>query len=269
MKAKKTNKALLLCVVAFLVASCPLFNLLRLISKEKANEACEEQASLIASKILSRVIYDLPFAVLKEGNPGAIDVSESIKKAKYARFNGKWAKDTAKEIFGNNSDKEDEKAYLCAGEVKAANGASYLVSLKVENVFVSSKADGVGQINIGREYPKGAPNEFPKNQRLTFAFIKDPALFSNGTWMQSYAIKKEDTEKPFIETELPDGVAQSPENVYEMEDFLNPVAERKYPDLSENGSGCLLKKLTVQVQYKAADDKIANYHLVSVKGDLD
>ena len=259
----------ILCLVTLIIASCPLINLLLTISREKENEALEDFAVSKASEILTSVINDIPFAVLKSGNPAKLKINDTINKPKYARYNSLWAKNSVEKIFGNQTANEKDSDYLCAGKITNASGTEYLVQLKVEDVLLSSKADAIGEIYIGREFPNMPPNEFPKNQKLTFAFLKNPSLFSDGTWFQSYAPKNGDKNKVFLETELKNNISESPINLYETEDYLNPVAVRLYPNLEENGNECLLKKLILQIQWRNNSGQTKNFHLITVKGELD
>lgn len=263
--SRKTKIYILIVFIAVLIASLPLIRLLFSLSKEKIDEANEDFAAQKASEILTSVVNNIPFAVLKSGNPAYLQISETTKQAKYVRYNAKWAKDTIESIFCSKVDETADK-YICSGTIQNGSGTKYLVQLKVEDVLVSNPADAVGQVYIGKTYPSTPPNEFPKNQKLTFAFIKDPLLFSNGTWLQSYVPKRSDGQ-PFLELDLPQKTAVSPQDLYTSEDFLNPVAERKYPKL-EN-SDCLLKKLILQMQWFDTDGKPMYFHLITVKGELD
>jgi hypothetical protein len=238
----------------------------------------------------------VPFAALRQGNPGYIRVDDLAGRKKYSRFNDAWAQKMIPILF-EGSEKQGS-GWPCRGIFTDARGIHYLVHLRVEDVISEQKPQRPERIKIGNAFPDGSPNSFSETSEMTFSFLRNPAIFSDGNWLQEYT--REPTQRPFAEVDLGAGrgVSEAPNNIYQDEGmeacgpdeprYLDPTAERytakmvaeKVPyEASDKYGWCVMKKLLIQVQWnldqknfknpEATDGRVQRIHLMTVKGDID
>ncbi len=278
------------------VAMIPLFGLISRQTVDTDRNASQAFAMNKASEILNTILDNVPFAALRQGNPGFIRVDDLASTSKYRSFNDNWALKMMPFLF-QGSEKQGA-GWPCRGIFTDSRGIHYLVHLRVEDVISEQKPQRPERVRIGTAFPGGAPVSFAENNDLTFSYLRNPALLSDGNWIQEYV--RDISQRPFAEVDLGAGrgVAESPQNIYQDEGmevcgpdeprYLDPTAERytakmiaqKVPyDATEKYGWCLMKKLLIQVQWnldqknfqnpEATDGRIQRIHLMTVKGDID
>ncbi|PKL49528.1 MAG: hypothetical protein CVV42_05975 [Candidatus Riflebacteria bacterium HGW-Riflebacteria-2] len=274
------------------VAMIPLFGLISRQTVDTDRNASQAFAMNKASEILNTILDNVPFVALRQGNPGFIRVDDLAGKKKYQRFNEAWAQKIIPVLF-QGSEKQGA-GWPCRGVVTDSRGIHYLVHLRVEDVISEQKPPRPERMRIGT----GAPANFAENSDLTFSYLRNPALLSDGNWIQEYV--RDSSQRPFAEVDLGggSGVAESPQNIYQDEGmevcgpdeprYLDPTAERytakmvteKVPyETTEKYGWCLMKKLLIQVQWnldqknfqnpEATDGRVQRIHLMTIKGDID
>ncbi|MBU1108098.1 MAG: hypothetical protein KKB51_15610 [Candidatus Riflebacteria bacterium] len=278
------------------VAMIPLFGLMSRQTVETDRNASQAFAMNKASEILNTILDNVPFAALRQGNPGFIKVDDLAAKTKYKRYNDAWALKILPVLF-QGSEKQGA-GWPCSGIFTDSRGIHYLVHLRVEDVFSEQKPPRPERTKIGAGFPAGAPNRFAETSELTFAYLRNPAIFSAGDWLQEYS--RDPAQSPYAEVDLGSsrGVAESPQNVYQDEGmegsgpddprYTDPTAERyttkmvteKVPyDTGDKYAWCVMKKLLIQVQWnldqryfenpEATDGRVQRIHLMTIKGDID
>lgn len=278
------------------VALIPLFGLISRQTVDTDRNASKAFAMNKASEILNTILDNVPFAALRQGNPGFIRVDDLGGKSKYRRYNEDWARKMLPVLF-QGSEKQGS-GWPCRGIVTDSRGIHYLVHLRVEDVVSEQKPPRPQRIKIGSGFPDSSPGSFDEINDMTFSYLRNPALLFDGSWMQEY--QRDSSQRPFAEIDLGSGrgVSESPQNIYQDEGmeicgpneprYLDPTAERytarmvagKVPyDAPEKYGWCVMKKLLIQVQWnldqqnfqnpEATDGRIQRLHLVTVKGDID
>ncbi len=286
---------IIIAVAILVVAVVPLFTLMSKQTTDTDLVASQAYAINKASETLNAFLDNVPFAAIRQGNPGYLAVDDISKMAKFTRYDDNWAKKMSTMLFNNT--KKDSVGYPCKGIIEDARGTAYLIHLKVEDVCSVEKLSKPERIQIGTSYPDGSPTEFSDKNEISFAFLRNPSALSDGSWMEIYAKKLNEPGKPVSELDLPTQISEAPENLYNdmgitlpagAPSFLNPTAERYFPKMvtqktayktTEQFSWCSMKKLIIQVQWnnksqylkepenEAGD--IQRLHLMTVKGDLD
>jgi len=74
------------------VAMIPLFGLISRQTVDTDRNASQAFAMNKASEILNTLLDNVPFAALRQGNPGFIRVDDLAGKSKFRRFNEDWAR---------------------------------------------------------------------------------------------------------------------------------------------------------------------------------
>ncbi|GAB4281540.1 MAG: hypothetical protein Kow0029_26710 [Candidatus Rifleibacteriota bacterium] len=288
---------IVIAVAILVVAMIPLFGLMSRETVETDKNASEAFAINKASEILNSVLDNIPFAALRQGNPGYVKVSDLKGKGFDKKFNDNWASSLMTMLFG--AAKKEAAGYQCRGIVTDSRGIHYLVHMRVEDV-ASERGGHPDKIKIGSSFPKGKPSAFTEIPELTFSYLKNPELLNDGSWTVDYAETDEDKSKPLTEMDLGagKGVAEPKENIYldqgmesygaDAARFVNPTALRytqrmisqKVPyDTSDAFAYCTMKKLLVQVQwnldqqyFKTPEEtrgRVRRIHLMTIKGDID
>lgn len=294
-------------VAILAIAMIPLFGLMSKQTGETDKNASQVFAMDKATEVLDTMLDNVPFFTIRQGNPGIIKVDDLPKTAKYRSYNAKWAKKIATMLFPGS--KNENGGWACRGIITDTRGINYLIHLRVEDVAAPTGSERPEKHKIGTSFPGGKPVPFSPVNDLTFSFLKNPSILSNGNWFENYrrtvkecvggSCKLED-RYPFCEFKLSgsNGVAESKENIYLDEGiekegpkatgFKNPMAVRypqhivvnklPYPS-QEPFSHCSMKKLLVQVQWNMQakyfktpekdSGKIQRIHLVTLKGDID
>jgi hypothetical protein len=296
-KRAVTFLEIVIAVSILVIALIPLFGMMSRQTVETDMNASEAFAINKASEILNTIIDNMPFATIRQGNPGYIKVSDLKGNKDYAKHDSRWAKKMVKILFPGS--KKDSSGYKCQTVISDARGIHYLVHLRVEDVSSVTKAKAQTQ-KIGERFPDGKPSEFREAKELTFSFLKNPGLIDDGNWIQDYA-EKDSSPKPSNELELESGnrgVSVSPTNIYLDEGyqglpvttpkFKNPTAVRYYQrgvttpvpyEVSDDFKYCTMKKLLVQIQWNLEQKyfktpevdkgRVQRIHLMTLKGDLD
>lgn len=288
---------IIIAVAVMSIAMIPLFGILSRQTVETDKNASQAFAINKATEVLNALLDNVSFVTLREGNPAYIRVDD-LPKEKYGDYNDSWAKKMATMLF--NSSNKEPNGYICRGIVKDSKGISYLIHLRVEDVYSTVKHGRPERMKIGEEYPDSVPSEFPEQSDVNFTFLKNSSLLTSGGWVQDFAEDSEETGKPLTELELPgQGVSESPDNFYADEGlealksktkygFVNPTAERftakmvmgKVPyEVEDALAWCPFKRLIVQIQWnlepkyfsEPENEKgnIQRIHLMAIKGDID
>lgn len=286
-------------VAILVVAMIPLFGLMSKETVETDKNASQAVAINKASEVLNSVLDNIPFAALRQGNPGFVRVDDLKSKSfDSKKYNDTWAKNLMKMLFGNST--KESAGYPCRGIFTDARGIHYLIHLRVEDVASEKKLNVPEKVKIGTGFPGAKPSDFPEIGEFTFSYLKNPELISDGSWVQDYAENDEEKGKPLTELDLLSGkgVAESKVNIYldqgmegaspDAARYLNPTALRytqkmiseKVPyDAGEKFEYCTMKKLLVQVQwnldqkyFKTPEEtagRVQRVHLMTIKGDID
>ncbi|EKD81603.1 MAG: hypothetical protein ACD_39C01728G0002, partial [uncultured bacterium] len=81
------------------VAMIPLFGLMSRQTVDTDRNASQAFAMNKASEILNTILDNVPFAALRQGNPGFIKVDDLSGRAKYQRYNEDWARKIMPVLF--------------------------------------------------------------------------------------------------------------------------------------------------------------------------
>ena len=297
-KKATTFLEILIAAAVMVVAMIPIFGMLSKQTAETARNASEDFAINKATEVLNTLLDNISFVAIREGNPGYLRADDLPKLEKYSNLDDNRLKKMSSILF-NHTNKES-KGYKCRGTVTDSKGITYLIHLRVEDVFSTIKHNKAEQIKIGEGYPSSYPSEFPEQPEVNFAFLKNPSMITSSKWTQDFAESPNETGKPFTELELNSkGVSESNLNIYKDEGlelltnetkqgFVNPTAERftakmvmsKVPyHVEESMAWCPFKRLIVQVQwnlepnfYSDPENPKGNtqrIHLIAIKGDID
>mgnify|MGYP000936672347 CR=1 FL=1 len=287
-------------VAILAVALVPMFGLISRQTVESDKNASEAFAINKASEILNAILDNVPFAALRQGNPGYIKIDDLAGMERYSRYNASWAKKLVPMLFPGSS--KEAAGYPCRGITKDSRGIHYLIHLRVEDVTSEKKPPKPERLQIGSSFPESNPKDFAESTEMSFAFLRNPALLSDGSWMQDYAADTSETGKPLTELDIGNGngkgISEAPGNIYldqGMEGldanaprFVNPTAERYTPKMvsektayesSEKFAWCPMKKLVVQIQWnldqryfttpEEKNGRTQRIHLMTIKGDID
>ncbi|HNX74853.1 MAG TPA: hypothetical protein PLM07_06875 [Candidatus Rifleibacterium sp.] len=289
---------IVIAVAILAIAMIPLFGLISRQTVETDKTASQAFAINKASEVLNTILDNVPFATIRQGNPGFIKIDDLGGNPRFARYNDTWARKLVPLLFPGTS--KEGAGYPCRGIVTDSRGIHYLVHLRVEDVVSERKPQKPERIQVGDSFPDGTPKDFAESPEMSFTFLRNPALISDGSWIQDYAEDPTETAKPFSELDIGmgKGVSEAPGNVYldqGMEGFdanaprfINPTAERytskmvteKVPYTApEKFSWCTMKKLVVQVQWNIDQKyftkpeenagRVQRIHLMTIKGDID
>jgi len=289
---------IVIAVAILAVALIPLFGLISRQTVETDKNTAQAFAINKASEVLNTILDNVPFAALRQGNPGYVKTDDLAANPRFSRYNDSWARKIMPILFPGSQ--KEAAGYPCRGIVTDSRSIHYLVHLRVEDVASERKPPKSEKIQIGNSFPDGKPKDFAESPELTFTFLRNPGMISDGSWVQDYSEDPEETSKPFSELDIGSGkgVSEAPGNVYldqGMEGldanaprFTNPTAERYTAkmvtekvlhDAPEKFAWCSMKKLVVQVQwnldqryFKNPEEKngrIQRIHLMTIKGDID
>ncbi len=289
---------IVIAVAILAIALIPLFGLMSRSTVETDRNASQAFAMSKASEVLNTLLDNVPFAAIRQGNPGFIKTDDLQTRARFKKFNDGWAKKLVPMLFQGSQ--KESGGWVCRGVISDSRGINYLVHLRVEDVISEIKLPRSERIQIGTSFPGGAPSDFPETGELSFRFLRNPGLLSDGGWYQDYTDDKNEAGKPYSEFDLASGkgVAESPVNLYldqGMESlgansprFIDPTAERytakmvseKVPyDASDKFAWCSMKKLLVQVQWnldqqyfktpETTEGRVQRLHLMTIKADID
>ena len=296
-KRAVTFLEIVIAVSILVIALIPLFGMMSRQTVETDKNASEAFAINKASEILNTIIDNVPFAAIRQGNPGYIKISDLKGDKNYSKYDSRWAKKIVNVLFPGS--KKDSSGYKCQTVISDARGIHYQIHLRVEDVVSVKKGKPETQ-KVGTRFPDGKPSEFREAKELTFSFLKNPALIDDGNWIQDYA-EEDSSSKPSNELELESGnrgVSVSPQNIYQDEGyqglpvtapkFKNPTAIRYCQrgvatpvpyDVSDDFKYCTMKKLLVQIQWnldkqyfktpEVNKGRVQRIHLMTLKGDLD
>lgn len=286
-------------VAILVVAMIPLFGLMSRETVETDKNASQAFAINKASEVLNSVLDNIPFASLRQGNPGYVRIDDlKWSSGPRKKYNNTWARTLMKMLFGTS--KKESAGFPCMGVISDARGIHYLIQLRVEDVASERRLSRPEKIKIGNTFPDGKPSDYPEIGEFTFSYLKNPELISDGSWAQEYAESSDVPDKPLTELDLLNGkgVAESRENIYldqgmeglpaDAAGFINPTALRytqkmiseKVPyDAGEKFEYCTMKKLLVQVQwnldqkyFKTPEEtagRVQRIHIMTLKGDID
>ena len=291
---------ILIAATVMVVAMIPIFGMLSRQTVETDKNASEAFAINKATEVLNTLLDNVSFVAIREGNPGYLRVDD-LPQDKYSDLDSDWARKMSSILFNHTT--QESNGYKCRGTVKDSKGITYLVHLRVEDVVSTIKHNKAEQMPIGKGFPNSNPKEFPEQQEINFAFLKNPSIITSSKWTQEqdFAESPNEPGKPFTELDLnSNGVSESNYNIYEDEGidtlitskkkhyFKDPTAERftakmvmskvPYP-VDETMAWCPFKRLIVQVQWclepKYYSDpenpkgNIQRIHLMAIKGDID
>lgn len=287
-------------IIAFIVLILALVSFLGFFSNSKYDINKEESKIFAinkATEILNSLLDEVPFAVLRRGNPGYIKVDDLNKDTNYSYYNNEWVKKYSLKFFNNN--KKEDKGYICRGYIKDSSNITYLIHLCVEDILSNIEHSETEKIIIGKNYPNTVPKDFEEQLDVNFSLLKNPSTFyiTNNEFFSKIPYQK---EKPLTELDIPNkAIYDSPMNFFKDEglenietepkfSFLNPTAERytakmimkRIPNNTEiQTEWCLFKKLIIQIQWNIDPDyysepenikgEIQRIHLMAIKGNLD
>ena len=289
---------IVIAVTILAIAMIPLFGLMSRGAVETDRNASQAFAINKAAEILDTMLDTVPFAAIRQGNPGFIKVDDISSIDRYSNFTQDWARRVVPMMFPGSA--AEGAGWPCRGIVTDSRGIHYLVHMKVEDV---TSTIGAGQrpetMNIGSGFPSAQPNDFSQVSDMTFSFLNNPAALTDGTWIVDYASDINEAGKPLTEIELDagSGVAQAPGNIYLDQvpaaqaggnGFLDPVASRftarmiapKVPySAPEDQSYVPMKRLIVQIQWnlnqryysqpETDEGQVQRIHLMTLKGNID
>ncbi len=290
---------IVIAVSILVVAMIPIFGLMSKETVETDKNASEAFAINKASEVLNAALDNIPFAVLRQGNPGYLRTDDLTGKfSDSSKFNDTWAKGLMKMLFGHTN--KESAGYPCRGIITDARGIHYLIHLRVEDVSSEQKMPAPEKIRIGESFPDGKPADFSESKEFTYSYLKNPALLADGNWVVDYAENEEETGKPLTELDLEAGnrgVALPTQNIYldqgmegnpDGSRFMNPTALRytqkmisdKVPYTADDKfAWCAMKKLVIQVQWnldqklfqkpEETSGRMQRIHLMTIKGDID
>ena len=292
---KKYIKATI--VIIFLIAIVAVLNFSQSLLNQDNTESYPYAINK-ATEILNTLLDDVPFAIIREGNPGFIKVDDLPKDKKFSEYTPFWAKKLCSKLF--NSNNQTSKGFPCRGIVTDSVGISYLVHLKVEDILSNLKPNRPEMLKIGAGFPNIEPNQFPERLEVFFTVLKNPSTLSNTNFAQIFSNSQNDKNKPFTELDIAsNSIYESSNNFYKDEglenlnvqpkySFINPTAERytakmlinRLPyKIREDKAFCPFKKLIVQIQWNSnpkyysepenQNGNIQRIHLMAIKGNLD
>jgi len=290
---------IMIALVILAVALLPVFNMIHKGTEDTDLTASQAFAITKASDVLNAALDNIPFEILRMGNPGYLSIS-NLPASEYSRYDANWLEGIAKMLFPGST-AEGARGYPCRGIVTDPRGIGYLVTLYVEDLAAppASADTKPERKQIGAGFPVSAPTDFSSVNELTFSFLQNPGRLSDPKWFQKYNPFTTTAMAPRWETELtPDknGVAQPTDNIYKDEGydagddsprFLNPTAARYTQRMSsekvnytddDTFAFCTMKRLIVEVQwnmdkrlYKNPDSdgpEIQRVRLITMKGDI-
>lgn len=298
-RSAMTMVEIVIAMAILAIALLPIFNMIQKGTEDTDLNAAQAFAITKASEVLNAVLDNIPFEVIRMGNPGYLSISK-LPADEYARYDANWLKGIAQMLFPG-SVADGNRGYPCRGIMTDPRGISYLVTLYVEDLAAPpAPADAKpDRRKIGTGFPDSAPADFPECNEMTFSFLQNPGKLSDPNWYQKYNVFSSSAKAPRWETELTadrKGVAEPGENIYRDEGypvgddlprFLDPTAVRYTQRMSTEKvnytdddafSYCTMKRLIIEIQwnmekkyYKQPDSdgpEIQRIHLITMKGDI-
>lgn len=284
-------------VAILAVAMIPMFGLMSRGAVESDRNASQAFAINKATEVLNTLLDNVPFAAIRQGNPGYIRSDDISKLDRYSNYPDAWAQRMVGLMFPGTS--REGAGWVCRGVVSDARGIHYLVHLKVEDVPSVQQAQRPETQKIGSAFPDGAPLPFSQVNEVTFSFLRNPSILSDGDWLVDYATDINEPGKPLTEAELsPNAVAEAPGNIYldqsgdgsstGADGFVDPTAARytarmitsKVPyQAPDDQAHVPVKKLLVQIQWnldqryfatpETSEGQVQRIHLMTIKGGID
>lgn len=288
---------IVIAVAILAVAMIPMFGLMSRGAVESDRNASQAFAISKATEVLNTLLDNVPFVAIRQGNPGYIKADDISKLDRYKDYTDTWAQRMVGLMFPGTS--REGAGWVCRGVVSDARGIHYLVHLKVEDVPSVQQSQRPETKKIGSNFPDGAPSTFNEVNEITFSFLRNPSMLSDGNWLVDYAGDVSEPGKPLTEAELsPNGVAEAPGNIYLDQSgdgssagangFVDPTAARytarmvtsKVPyQAPDDQAHVPMKKLLVQVQWnldqryfatpETSEGQVQRVHLMTIKGDID
>jgi hypothetical protein len=120
---------IIIAVAILVVAVVPLFTLMSKQTTDTDLVASQAYAINKASETLNAFLDNVPFAAIRQGNPGYLAVDDISKMAKFTRYDDNWAKKMSTMLFNNT--KKESLGYPCKGIIEDARGTAYLILLKL------------------------------------------------------------------------------------------------------------------------------------------
>ena len=288
---------IVIAVAILAVAMIPMFGLMSRGTVESDRNASQAFAINKATEVLNTLLDNVPFVAIRQGNPGYIKVDDISKLDRYSSYTDAWAQRMIGLMFPGTT--REGAGWVCRGVVPDARGIHYLVHLKVEDVASVQRAQRPETQKIGSAFPDSAPVNFNQVDEVTFSFLRNPSMLSDGNWLVDYATDVSESGKPLTEAELsPNGIAEAPGNIYldqsgdgspiGPDGFVDPTAARytarmvtnKMPyQAPDDQAHVPMKKLLVQVQWnldqryfatpETSEGQVQRIHLMTIKGDID
>lgn len=274
------------------IAMIPLFGLMSRETVETDRNVSTAYATNKATEVLNTLLGNVPFAAIRQGNPGYIRVDDLSDVQRLARYDDNWAERIVPMLFPGSQ--KGGAGWPCRGIAVDSRGIHYLVHLRVEDVPAVVRTQRPEEINIGTGFPQGQPVEFSESSEVTFSFLRNPSMLTDPNWVVDYAFDLSETGKPLVELDLDSQISQAPGNIYRDQGpagtyrFTDPTAARYKArmvsrgvpyDAPEQFTHVPFKKLIVQVQWNLEPryfsnpehegSRIQRVHLMTIKGDID
>ena len=93
---------IIIAVAILVVAVVPLFTLMSKQTTDTGLVASQAYAINKASETLNAILDNVPFAAIRQGNPGYLAVDDISKMAKFTRYDDNWAKKMSTMLFNNS-----------------------------------------------------------------------------------------------------------------------------------------------------------------------
>lgn len=282
---------IMVAMAILITAMLPVFTFIHKGAEDTDANAAQAFALTKATEILNMLLDNVPFEALRQGTPALLKTSDICHLREYQNYNDNWAREMANILFPECE--QISGGYLCKGTHKDARGISYLAILKVEDVTASlgSPNEKPEKIRIGSSYPDSPPVEFPDHPKgdLTFAFLMNPTKILSSNWFYKDYDQNPlgSRDKPRWELDLPNGVSESPINIYKEDDYINPYAIRYTQRMAADKVNytndpryqyCTMKKLIIEIKYNIEKQYFTKpdveskgtrrIHLMTIKGDI-
>ncbi|MBF0544717.1 MAG: hypothetical protein HQM08_09805 [Candidatus Riflebacteria bacterium] len=274
---------IVIALVIMAVAMIPLFTFIHKGTQDTDSTASQSFAITKAAEILGIVLDTVPFEALREGSPVGFLRTDDIGRLPIYQKQGidtNWAGRMAKMLFNLDGTASTPYGFPCEGIIADPRGISYLVSLRIEDVYDKTALNAAEKRDINTEFPS-LPDD------LSFSFCVNPNKLQNPSWAQKYA--PEIGANPSLKTEvdLPSGLALPANTIYSESDFVTPKTVRYVQKMATekvNYSNdpkvafCTMKRLVIQVQWnlevgyynqpRTNKGNIQRIHLQTLKADL-
>ncbi len=305
-KPGMTFLEIMIAMVILAIAMLPIFSMLHKGTEDTDLNASQAYAINRATEILNTLLDNVPFEVIRAGNPGILSISGLETLSDYKDLTDSKLADYSKMLFDHSM--KGSGGYPCQGVITDPRGVSYLVTLKVEDVCAppAPAMEKPEKKKIGSGFPGGSYSDFGNHPRkeLTFAFLLNPAKLSDPKWVQTYLKSPykaaSSIATPSYETKIgggDTGVALPKGNIYLDDDystlsadatrFVDPTAVRYTQRMAsekvnytndDNFQFCTMKKLIIEVQWNSdkpffskpetENGTVQRIHLMTMKGDI-